>query len=383
MTIRDMKDKRNKTTRRGAALLIVLFIVMAVTILSLGFLSRSDVALACGENMILRAQMDYLAESGLEHARGLIVNPQDVSSEYWTGAVGQQLVTGSDDYYDVSVVKLGACNYQISSSAYRKKTGEKIGQSNLRAELRLDPCIAYWAGSGTTISQGVVISGDVYCKGVLTNNGLIDGDVFANGLNGNIRGQQKATGELSLAWPGLAAADFSSHYYIGSFSYSVRNIDPNVFDTHFGPDGGNPGGVCYCNGDLSLKGGVIINGTLVVNGNLRVSGTGNTIVAVRNFPALLVSGEVVMENGGTLMVEGLAQIGQRIAVSGGAENVDVKVSGGLFIENGGIDGVISDTVSVDITASPSAASIQTWTGTGTARRWGPAAGAFFKSIERE
>ncbi len=64
--------------RPGVALLVVLFIVMVITVLSLGYLSRSDVELACGENMILRTQMDYLAESGLEHARGLILNPQDV-----------------------------------------------------------------------------------------------------------------------------------------------------------------------------------------------------------------------------------------------------------------------------------------------------------------
>ncbi|MBA7693960.1 hypothetical protein ES703_102560 [subsurface metagenome] len=94
MMIRKVKSKKAKDLRllrcarndgrnkRGAALLVVLFIVMAITILSLGFLSRSDVELACGGNMILRTQMDYLAESGLEHAKGLILNPQDVDSEY-------------------------------------------------------------------------------------------------------------------------------------------------------------------------------------------------------------------------------------------------------------------------------------------------------------
>ncbi len=74
-----MKPMKRKK-RKGVALLVVLFIVMAITILSLGFLSRSDIELACGENMILRTQMDYLAESGLEHARGLILNPQDIGS---------------------------------------------------------------------------------------------------------------------------------------------------------------------------------------------------------------------------------------------------------------------------------------------------------------
>ena len=92
--------------RKGVALLVVLFVVMTVTILSLGFLSQSDVELSCGENMILRTKMDYLAESGLEHAKGLLLNPQDIDGEYWTGAARQQLVSGSDEYYDVNMVKL-------------------------------------------------------------------------------------------------------------------------------------------------------------------------------------------------------------------------------------------------------------------------------------
>ncbi len=155
--------KRKK--REGTALLVVLFIVRAITVLSLGFLSRSDVELACGKNMILRTQMDHLAESGLEHAKGMILNPQYVASEYWQGATRQQLVAGSDDYYDVNVVKLGHCNYRITCEAYSEKNGERVGRSSLTAELRLDPCIAIRTAS--TIEQQATINGDVYCNGNL------------------------------------------------------------------------------------------------------------------------------------------------------------------------------------------------------------------------
>ena len=183
MTI-NMTEKINISDRRGAALLIVLFIVMAITVLSLSFIGQSDMELSVGENMVLRAEMDYLAESGLEHARGLILNPQDIPSAYWTGAAGQQLTAGSDDYYDVSVTKLGECNYNISSEAYRIKNGSRVGRSRLSGELRLDPCIAYWANTTDTqcLSSSVMVSGDVYCAGSLSNNGTINGDVFSNSL---------------------------------------------------------------------------------------------------------------------------------------------------------------------------------------------------------
>jgi cytoskeletal protein CcmA (bactofilin family) len=407
MTIRKVKSKKAKDLRllplrlrsgpkalcarnggrnkRGAALLVVLFIVMAITILSLGFLSRSDVELACGENMILRTQMDYLAESGLEHAKGLILSPQDIDTEYWTGAVGQQLIEGSDDYYDVTVNRddPNLCNYIITCDAYREKNGERIGRSSLEGELRLDPCIAYWAGSATTISQRITINGDVYCNGALGNLGTIRGDVFAANLTGSVDGQLYPKDQLSLNLPGLQVSDFSSQYYIESSSYSVEGIDPNISNASFEPSGSNPGGVRYYNGDMRLEGNVNISGMLVVSGDLSITAANNVISAVKNFPALLVNGEVIVEDGGTLEVRGLAQVVQKITIDAGAENVDIDVVGGLFIVNGGIEGAVSGTVSVNVTAAPAIASIQIWPTPGNPVRWTPAAGAFFRSIERK
>jgi hypothetical protein len=377
--------KRKK--REGVALLVVLFVVMVIAVLSLGFMSRSDVELACGKNMILRTQMDHLAESGLEHARGLILSPQDVDTEYWQGDIRQQLVPGSDDYYDVDVVKLGECNYHITCAAYREKSGEKVGRSDLVAELRLDPCIALWTGANTTISQRVTINGDVYCNGSISGNGYVGGDVFATGgiTLSNITGKKnEVVAEAPVSWSGLQVGDFSSTYYIGSSTYSTHVVDSNVHPGgNFLPSAGNPAGVRYCGGDVELPGNVNIKGMLVVGGSLRISGANNVISAVKNFPALLVGGEVIVEDGGTLQIEGLAQIAQKMVISGGAGNVDIDVLGALFIAAGGVDGAISDTVSVDITAGPAIAALQTWPVEDNCIRWTPVGGAFFRSIARE
>jgi len=390
-----MNARNNKTSRQGAALLVVLFIVMAITILSLGFLSQSDVELACGENMILRTQMDYLAESGLEHARGLILNPQDVGSEHWTGAVAQQLVADSGDYYDLQVVRddsdpADRCNYIIDCNSYRLKAGEEAGRSSIRARLRLDPCIAYWAGTTTAISNRITVNGDVYCGGNLSGDGYVGGDVFAGGsITGtNITGQKnEAVIETPVEWPGLDINDFTSNYYIDSTSYSAQVVDPNISNVNFGPNGNNPAGIHYCNdpsNSAGLGGNVTINGTLIINGDLTISGINNTISAMKNFPALLVSGEVIVENGGTLQVNGLAQIGNRINVDAGAENVDIDIAGGLYIANGEIDGVNGSSLSnsINITAAPAIASIQIWPTPDNPVRWTPCGGAFFRSIER-
>jgi hypothetical protein len=63
-----MKYKRRQPVRNGSALLTVLFIVMLVSIYTMGFLIRSDSELACGRNSLLRTQADYAARTGLEQA---------------------------------------------------------------------------------------------------------------------------------------------------------------------------------------------------------------------------------------------------------------------------------------------------------------------------
>jgi hypothetical protein len=110
----------------------------------------------------------------------------------------------------------------------------------------------------------------------------------------------------------------------------------------------------------------------------------NVITAGKNFPALLVGGQVVVENSARLEVNGLVQISQRIYVNPTAENVSIDVVGGLFIANGNIDGLNGSSLmnSVTITAAPAIASIQTWPEPDVARRWSQTAGAFFRSIER-
>ncbi len=311
--------------RKGAVLLVVLFIVMAITVLAVGFLSRSDVELACGQNMMLRTQMDYLAESGLQHAKGLILNPQDVGSECWAGATGQQLAAGGEDYYDVTVVRddLDRCNYTIDCNSYRLKGGEQVGRSCLTAQLRLDPCIALWTGGDTTLWSGCTIGGDVHCNGGLANNGVIDGDVFANALTGSITGRHKAVADLSLIWPGVTVNDFTSNYATETISSnSLSGVSLGSLD---------PVRLCHRTGSLTLAGNVRIDGMLIVNGDLTVQGDGNIITAAKNLPALFVTGDVKVEGGGSLQVNGLAVVNTRMLVNGNAS--DIGVLGGLFVKD--------------------------------------------------
>jgi len=387
--LRISNTERRTANSKGTALLVVLFIILAITILSLGFISRSDVELACGQNMILRTQMDYSAESGLEHTKGLILNPQDVSSEYWTGATGQQLVAGSSDYYDVEVVRddPNYCNYIIDCNAYRLKGGEEVGRSSLTAELRLDPCIAYWAGDSVTISTTTTIKGDVYCNKALTIDGTVNGDVFAAtsvSAGGTVTGKiNSPVSAPPVNSPGLVYSDFSSQYYYdGSGPYSVKTLDANYTSTFPGPGVDNPACVYYRDGDLELEGNINITGMLVVSHDLNFKEACSlTITAVKNFPAFLVGHDVkISKEGESITVTGLMQVDHHIDM-GNKSGTSLNVMGALCIMGDGIKNTTG--ITVNITAIHDKASIEMWPTVDMAVRWTPTAGAFFRSIQRK
>ena len=147
-----MKRYRNKSrSRSGMAMLVVLFIVMAIAVISSGFIARSDAALQCGRNYCLRNEADYLAWAGLEHAKALIISPENagVLDVNWT-QTGFQLDASGSQYYDLAVnspVETVAADpndpstytYSIQCSAYDNAGGAVRARSVLDATLFYDP----------------------------------------------------------------------------------------------------------------------------------------------------------------------------------------------------------------------------------------------------
>ncbi|MHC4553626.1 MAG: hypothetical protein ACYSUT_12810, partial [Planctomycetota bacterium] len=140
-----------RSRQKGMAMLVVLFIVMAVAIISSGFIARSDAELACGRNYNVRYEVDYLAWAGLEHGRALIVSPDNASPlETWSNVSPLQLEAGSDFYYDLSIssptITAAAdpndpslYTYPISCQAYKETGGQVRANSSLEAALFFDP----------------------------------------------------------------------------------------------------------------------------------------------------------------------------------------------------------------------------------------------------
>ncbi len=361
--------------QRGVALLMVLLIVLAITILATGFLARADTELACGTNVLLRMQMDQLAESGLEHARGLVLHPQNVPAAFWAnGATGLQLVPASRDYYDIRVsqdpnLTTNRCTFDITSKAYRLVEGRSTAECYLAATLRLDPCIALEVGAATSLWNGAVVYGDVYARNNLTNSGVINGDVFAvNFTNTGTQTGQLNPQMLSLAWPPVTFA-----YVSPNPSYAVRAVSVDPLAGPWAPDS-----IWRKAGDLTIGGLANIRGMLMVLGNLTVSpsASGTQIIAAPNLPALYVGGDLVIDGVNRLEIEGLVVVNGNVQISATAANI--FITGGLFVGGTLISGPGSG---LTVIADPMKAAVVAGAA-GSETCWSPAAGGFFRSIRR-
>ena len=134
------------------AMLMVLFIIMAIAVISSGFIARSDAELQTGQNYRLRNEADYLAWAGLEHAKALIIDPDDATIR--DNGLSQtdplQLDVSGSLYYDLTIdspaVEAAAdpnnpstYKYLIQSAAYDNRGGAIRARSVLDATLFYDP----------------------------------------------------------------------------------------------------------------------------------------------------------------------------------------------------------------------------------------------------
>ena len=372
--------EKNRGNRSGAALFAVLVVVMAITAIALGYISMSDVQLACGENMVSAAETEYLAQAGLEHGRGMVLNPQDAEGVYWTGGSGLQLDGGSD-YYDVSVSKVDRVRYDIVSTAWRVRDGERVCERGLSGRFYVDPCYAMYCGDGWWSSSKVYVEGDTYCGGTLGGWGSFNGDIWARyditaGATG-VRNKWVTTRPVNAA--NVSVSDFSSGYNYKGSRYGSYSMGLSCMNAAIGSYNGNPGGVYYRYGDLEIRGNVIIYGTLVVSNDLVIKNNSNlTIIAKKNFPALIVGDDLVFEPDSLLTVEGYVQVKDTVILN---DRVRVNVQGAVFVVN---QHLFNDEKCAffRVYGDPDKAAMEIWKDSSTVERWSCATGGYFESVGR-
>ncbi len=124
-------------------MLVILFIVMAIVIISSGFIARSDVALACGRNFRVRNETDYAAWGGLEIAWALVQDPNGIP--YSVSAQSADWGSASNSLeYDLTVDSPVAATdpnvytYSVTCRAYKSIDGQQQAASALYGQLLYD-----------------------------------------------------------------------------------------------------------------------------------------------------------------------------------------------------------------------------------------------------
>lgn len=138
-----MRRKRiTKRSRKGMAMLMVLFIVMAIAIISAGFIARSNTALACGRNYRIRNEADYAAWGALEAGWALVQDPNNIpydqqgQSVDWGGAsnLKYDLAIGSG----TATADPNVFVYPVTAEAYQWVNDERRATSRLYGDLKYD-----------------------------------------------------------------------------------------------------------------------------------------------------------------------------------------------------------------------------------------------------
>ena len=135
---------RRQKTHRGVALLVVLVVVMVITILALGFIERSDMELACGNNAALKTRIEYTAQGGLMLGRALVL------AGYGEGSYPRQAFeAGTSEYYDLVIYASNKFlpadpndtmyTRDIRCTAYKENDGgDRVAETSLLGVLHYD-----------------------------------------------------------------------------------------------------------------------------------------------------------------------------------------------------------------------------------------------------
>jgi len=335
---------RARRTRAAVALVLVLIAVGFGAAISLAFLQLATTRVLTSHNLLLSAQAEYLAESGLAEA-GYRFSYQHVidpnrPDDVWEGISGRRL-DDSGDYCDVTVTPdpQDPLFYDVVSTAHILARSAEAFTRSVKAAFLINRGFrrALTCDGDLFIPPNVNIQGNVYATGDVQNMGSIDGNVRATGTvfnTGNI------TGKTTDNFPALEINpcnlnDPVTYRYEGA-EYSATRITVDKLDRDdlTVPPAGNPAGVYIRYGDLMIDHDTWINGTLIVTGKLELNHEGNWIFALPDFPALVVQSDLELKRDSRLTTRGAVILRGRIVPLESLDHSQISINGPLVLLDG-------------------------------------------------
>ena len=307
---------RQRTMRRGYILIVVLGLTAIVTTLGWAFLDTHSTVMPAAVNRQAATRAQYLAESGIDIGTHFLMYPPTTVAEgdYWTGATGIA-IDATADYTNVSIVQDGGDEdlYMITAlGVVHNPDGTVRAKHQIAAEVLVPEAKKWeipfaWLGTHTAWLQSPFeIYGDIHSNGNIQAESWCDGALSAVGWV-NWFGYGPVTSITEYTDPYLAPSADPSYYATytvdgteyTAFQYpkgEMGNADVDALNAAIDP-ATNPGRIILGppgnNLNLVFDQSHVLNGTLVVDGSLEIGlDTVPNIVAVQNYPALVVAGEV-------------------------------------------------------------------------------------------
>ncbi len=325
---------RRAATRRGVALLLVLGVVAAASILGWAMLSASSMHAQVNENVSDSVASKYLADSGVSYAMYYLRYPEKspvaltagTYNNHYGGEYGLTLWSDAAGPVDIVVTNTALNTYLIRSTSIvngitRLSEAEVVTTTT---GYKVETAASF--GGPITLPSAVSITGLVSTVGTVLN---AVGTTLTSLGGSSITVSASATPKLSeillINETGIVAPSGGDDrtYTIDGVTYVAEKAPATIT----GPlltsrPALNPANVWYSDGTVELN-GATLNGTLVIRDASKSRGlTGiNTITAKSTkLPAVIVAGDTKQKHqtlkASKLTVNGVAWIGGSITESG-------------------------------------------------------------------
>lgn len=327
--------------QRGFALLLVMILLAMGVILGVSYASSASMSRTCSTNQAQMVRARYLAESGLQHAMYLMRRHPDLLQSQTT--LGPFSVDASGGTYTLIAAPTGVPGqFSVVSSA---SFGRSVQSCNMLAQCQVGqsgPSItqSLLVGGGISwVPSGGRITGPVHTNGHLFNFGRISGATTASGvvINAGVISPAPQGGVEAVEMPSFSPDDYEHYLYNGQIGRALVLTDNEIrvnesFNNGRAITAANPAGVVIVTPSSSagvrIENNVKFQGTLIVRGDVLFDGKHVTMAAEEGFPALIVTGTMLMGSGKDLTVDGLTYIKQGIQASNDS-GTDMTVNGAL------------------------------------------------------
>ena len=359
--------------RPGFALVQVMIVVGIAAVLGMAMLSGSALQVQQSVNEALAAEAEALAESGVNLAMYYLQYPArapSLKNGYWPGGVELALGKDGKGRADVTVIRDVADPqvYYVTSTGKAKGsgTGEPLVRT-VKAELRVRPGLQVRHGllSGINLTLGLnvkVSTGNVMVDGSLTNYGIILNTAWARSFPviGSILKWLILPPTAKVEVPRPATIErYETYVYADGRAYPREALaSTSIAGATLGAHAGNPLGVYWAPGDLTLGDNVTIDGTLIVDGDLILNGSNVKITAPAGQPALIVMGDIRTRSIRSMTVNGVTWVGRSIRGDAGTSLLTTLAFNGSLMFGGTAGATVAGVIdasagtSVDIRFDP-------------------------------